>query len=206
MPIAYADLLAEVQGNLEIGSNDTTRFQIQEKLNAAQLDILNVLPAHYLENAIKTAKAALVNGQAAYQLPNDVVRLIQVWIDFDNAITDSNPGNLAYEHRSSLYGVTMGDMASQSYPRFEFIENGVEIRPVPDAAVSNGMRLRYIYKLPDMSATQDCLLSVRFRNLLIYRATALAARVENYNHQLGNEYEEYYRDELAKFMPKQEKG
>lgn len=202
----YDTLTGEVIANLEINSSDLSRFKVLESLNSAQITLLNMLPVEHLRNAVKTSTFDLVQNVVAYQWPPDFLRVLNIWLDFSSSISIDNRGREAMLYENERFFKGISEVSTQNYPFFDTnIENGFEIRPKPSANVTSGGRLRYIYKMLDISTEQKSLLSPALKNLLVFRATALSARVENYNHQLGNEYESYYEKELQNFLPKEER-
>jgi len=201
----YTTLTNAVIENLEIDSADLTRFKVLSSLNSAQLTLLQVLPVEHLTNAIATSKFNLVSGQVAYQWPCDFVRVVSIWVDFANPITIANTGTQATLWEEELFWETIDTIAHTYFPFYDpHLEGGFEIRPTPSINVSNGGRIRYVWKITDISVSQKSLLAPKLQNLLIFRATHLSALVEAYNIELAERYKRLYDEELAKFLPKEE--
>lgn len=176
-----------------------------DALNAAQLMLLNTLPVFHLKNAIKTAKFDLVENTGAYQHPSDLIRIYQIWLDYSAAITESNAGAEATAYDEMNFIRPFWEVGSSRYPFYDpHVENGFAISPVPSADMSNGGRIRYVYKLPAISRTQPSLLADNLRNLLVFRAVAQCAGIEGYDAALAKQYEQLFENELAAFMPKEE--
>lgn len=204
--MTYADLTGEVIANLEIDSSDLDRFKVLDSLNSAQLTILNVMPAEHLVNAITTATFNLVANQAAYQWPSDFLRVVSMWLDFSASIDVDNRGVEAVKWNQERFWQTIDTIATSRFPFYDnHVEGGFEIRPKPSANVTDGGRLRYVWRLPEISASQDSLLDDKFKNLLVFRATSLSALVEAYNRELAGDYAKLYQEELSRFMPKEER-
>lgn len=204
--ITYAELTSEVLANLEIGTSDLTRFKVLEHLNSAQLSLLNSLPIPLLNDVVKTSLFNLTNGVSAYQWPPDLIRFSQMWLNFSAGITLTAPGAEVSLWTPDTFIAPIKDVATTSYPYVDIdIEQGFAIYPTPTASVTEGGRIRYVYKIPDIATSQPSLLNANLKNLLVFRATAMSAMIENYNHELASKYDEYYREELATLLPKSEK-
>ena len=206
--IPYTELRDADLGYLEIDSSDTTRFQVDESLNRAQEHLLLILPLEYISNAVKTAKTNLVSGQADYQWPDDYIRMVEVWVDYTKPITYSNTGKVCtpLPDESVMYVGDRTQFASKNFPMIDLnVENGFAIYPVPDANVTDGIRIRYVYSLPNISSTQDSLLRYSLKNLLVYYATSLSALVENYRPELASAMQQLFQDELKGMLPKEER-
>lgn len=214
--MTYSSLSSEVCGYLQIDTSDIAKFQVQNTLNRSQTFLLNILPQKYLTEFIKTVKGDLDDDQPLYQLPADFIRLLvheddgmcSLWIDYDGYITQSNEG---YQCRlvdeQSLLINNINNPYSQTRPKVSLgTEGGFEIRPIPTVAVTHGWRMRYIYKLPNISSGQNCMLRVNLRNLLVFKATSLSAAVEGSHLELTKEFENHFEKELQLFIPKREKG
>ena len=190
--INYSEIKSQVIKNLQIDATaaDIERFQIQESVNAALLTILNILPARFLTNAIATITIPLVANNSLYQLQDNYIKPVNVWVDYSNPITMQNPGRLGifYDINNS-YVSNPALMASKRYPVIDpNVEKGIAVYPIPDKTVKNGLRIRYVYKQPDISDSQPCLLDLRLKNILIYLATERASSIEGYNPDLAEKY------------------
>ncbi len=212
MSITYAELTAEVVANLEIDSSDLSRYQVVEKLNIAQLEIINILPNKWIANIIKTATFKLLGPVVVdchlYQWPDDFVRFVQAWADFNNPITRTNRGTPLYEWIAENHHQTIDQVATTLYPMINIqIEGGFEIRPSPSVPfVIDGGALRYVWKPPAIAAAgpQPSLLNYNLKPLLVHRGTQLSALVDNYRPDLSAEMKKLYDEDLANFMPKKE--
>lgn len=205
--IEYSELVTPVVNNLEIGNNatDIERFNIVSNLNAIQLQLLNTLDAKYLVSAVRTVRFAVTSGVSEYQWPESFIRFRQLRIDYENPISESNEGIEAIIYDPSKHHLPINSLASKRYPMIDLdIEQGFKIAPTPTASVSNGFQLKYIYKLPEISPSQNSLLTANCKNLLIFGATMLSALVDNYRPDLSKFYAQLYQDELKRFLPKAE--
>ena len=200
--ITGATLKAAVLARLELNNDTTTetRFLVYENINAAVRFILWTFPLRLIDNAIKTAKGNLVSGTSAYQWPSDFVRLIKLWVDFSNAITQTNPGFEALEPVDNvLYPNSLDQRPDSYHPRFDIVEGGFDLRPVPGASLSNGFRIRYVYLLPTVSDAQQCLLRADLENAIVYRASSLAAMIDGYRPDLANQFDAMFWQEAQAF-------
>ena len=204
--IDYSVIKNQIIKNLQIDatSADVDRFQIQESVNAALLTILNILPPQYLTNAIATKTYPLVKNNNLYQLLDDYVKPVNVWIDYSNPITMKNPGRRAIIYGlSGMFVSNPAKLASKLYPVVDpNIEKGIAIYPIPDKTIQNGLRIRYVYKQPDISEKQPCLLDLRLKNILIYLATERAASTEGYDLELADKYAKMAEREIETLTPK----
>jgi hypothetical protein len=209
MSITYTELKNAVVGQLEIDADDADRYELDGNLAAAQIGILNALPFRYLKNAITTTKANLTNAINQYQWPSDFVRLVEIWFNHTESIdlADSIFGNKALIHDGeNSYIQNIGKIATKRYPVCDVnVEDGYGVYPTPDASVTNGIRIRYVWQIPNPTSTQDCLLEYNLRNLMVYKATSLCALVDEFNVQLSSKMEEEYQKELQTFLPKRGK-
>jgi len=206
--IPYSELTNDVLGYLEIDSNDLTRFKVVESLNHAQEHLLLILPLKFISNAIKTVKTDLIAGKPDYQMPSDYIRFISLWVDYAQPITYANPGKICtpLPDESVVFIGNKTQFASKNYPAVDLnVENGYAIYPIPDQNITDGIRLRYVYSLPNISTNQDSLLRYSLKNLLVYYATSLSALIENYRPKLASAMQQLFQDELSKLLPKEER-
>jgi hypothetical protein len=209
MSITYTELKNAVVGQLEIDADDAARYELDGNLAAAQLGILNALPFKYLTNAITTTKLDIDTGVHLYQWPSDYVRLIELWLDYAVTI-DESAG--VYGNKAQVYdgeGAHVVNIASLATKRYPYVDDNVEggygIYPVPSANVTDGQRIRYIWKLPNPTSVQNCMLEYNLRNLMVFRATSLCALVDEFNVALSAKMEDLYAKELQTFLPKKGK-
>jgi hypothetical protein len=209
MSITYTELKNAVVGQLEIDADDAARYELDGNLAAAQVGILNALPFRYLKNAITTTKATLTTAIFLYQWPSDFVRLVEIWFNHLESIdpADGKHGNKALVHDGeNSYIQNIAKIATKRYPVVDLeVEDGYGVYPVPDVTVTNGIRIRYVWRIPNPTSTQDCLLEYNLRNLMVYRATSLCALVDEFNVALSAKMEDLYAKELQTFLPKRGK-
>jgi|SRR3990167_5789615 len=207
--ILYTTLVAEIAGKLKIDNNDedVARFQVVASINAAQRHLLIIMPAKYITEALKTVTGDLADGVSRYQWPADFIRFKDLWLSYDSAIIDSNPGRKAQEVADCRDVSNIDEMPNQSYPKMDLnVELGFELRPIPTAAQVNGFRLQYIQRLPNVSESQNCLLGAHLQNLVVYYGTHLSAIVEGSKPEVAKQMWDMYLDEEGKFIPKEVKG
>lgn len=207
--ITYSEIVNEVAAIMEIGNTDLGRFNVVRNANNAQRFIINTLPTQFLENCIKTVKGDLENGKHKNQWPNDFLRFAEMWIDFENPITETNEGRQAVPYEDitndEYYIPYVGKLATQDFPLIDInVEGGYAIYPVPDQDVVHGFRLRYVWTIPDIASDQHSLLRINLKNMLVFRTVMLSALVSNFNVELAQEYRQHFQDELSFFMPKTE--
>ena len=201
MSISQATLTAEVVKTLEIDNTDLSRFKVYEHLNQAQLFLLNKMPAKHLTAGIATATFNLVSGQTLYQWPSDFLRLIQIWLNYSASVETSEREASRWD--SDQFLRSFNAMGTVNFPFYDARrEAGFAISPAPSADQATGGRIQYVQRHPEISATQDSLMDARFKNLLIYRAVALSALVEDYSPNLNERYMALFEQELENFMPK----
>jgi hypothetical protein len=209
MSMTYAVLAAKVAGFLEIGASDYDRFQILDSLNKGQKHILNTWDSRFLVDAIKTGIGDLSDNQPLYQFPSDYLRVVALWLSYNSPITPGDPndfGRLATEFKESqIVQNNRHRYGTKKYPTYTLgAEQGFEIRPVPTSYQQNGYRMRYVYLLPEISATQPCLFRDDKENCLVWFATGLSASVENYRPDIATAMMKLYEGESAQFLPKKE--
>lgn len=205
MSMSLANLTAEVLGYLEFdGTDDSEKFQITNNLNRTQDHLLNILPLRLVVNALDSLPVNLSSGGASYPLPDDFIRHVYLRLDFSAGISSSNIGRPARfiepESWNNLSNIDL--MPSAEYPAFTVGDDGeLEIAPVPSGNVTDGGLLRFVKRLPTITASQECELRDNLRNLLVWRTTALCARVDNYNLEIAGVYDQLFRDELEFLAP-----
>jgi len=203
--ITYTELKNAVVGIMEIDNTDADRYNVDINLGIAQAGLLNALPSKWLKNAIKTTKGALSSGVALYQWPSDFFRMLNIWLDFSAAISATNEGNKAMVYDPDENILPVGDLASTNFPFVDIeVEGGFGVYPVPAADQADGVRVRYVWKLPNPTSSQNCLLNYDLKNLMVYKTVELCAMVEEFNIELATKYGGLYDDELKKFLPKKE--
>jgi len=206
MAITYATWAAEVLGNLEIRSDDAAEFNLDYNLNRAQDAVVNAVAPRFLYNLVTdTGSTALTTTLNAYDLPADFCRFIRLWIDYTRAISASNIGTPAREVDVFEYQ----DFSNiDLLPSFEkpivFIGNEGKfvIQPAPLGVANQCYNMMYIKRPATVATGTDCQLHDNLRNLLVFKATALCAAVENYSKIMADQYNEFYHEELKLFLPK----
>jgi len=203
MAITGTVLRDEVLANLEIGATDESKFKVFDNLNAAQLQLLNVLPRQFLREAIRNFLFDL-ETETEYQWPNNFIRFVELYVNYTAAITQDAPGVIVYEFNQEEQIEDINSVATTAYPYVEMdLQGGFRIYPKP-TAITKGGKLRYVAKVQTISASVNSELSPALQNLLIFKATALSALVENYRPELAKQFQQMYTDELAGFLPKDE--
>jgi len=205
MGMTYSDLSFEVAGMLQIDTTDRDKFQVQNCLNRSQLLLLNILPSMFLVNSIKTTLNNLASAEGAIQHPTLFIRLLNLWVDYDVPITDTNIGFPVKIINDQLVNQIANKflIGSQSFPIAALnATNGWELRPVPDANVVHGWRMKYVYRLPTITGTQPCLLRENLRNLLIFVAASFSAAVNNYSPERSDFFWNRFKEELLLLQPK----
>ncbi len=204
MAITGTVLRDEVLANLEIGATNESTFKVFDNLNAAQLQLLNVLPRQFLREAIRNFLFDLAT-ETEYQWPTDFIRFVELFVNYDATITQDAPGVIVYEFNQEEQIEDIRSVATAAYPYLEMdIQSGYRIYPKPPLERTKGGKLRYVAKVQTISASDNSELSPALQNLLIFKATALSALVENYRPDLAKQFQQMYTDELGGFLPKDE--
>lgn len=203
MSMTYASLTDQVIDNLEISSTDLDKYKVPYHINQAQLKLLNIVDFKWLDNAIKTVLFNLAAHTFRYQWPNDFLRYYKLWLSYSSQLSSISAGIEAIPYDMELHMEPMGAVSSENFPMVDIdTEGGFEIAPTPTVTQTNGGRLRYIQKLPTISAAQDCLLHPRFESLLIHNATAMSAAVDNYRPDLAKFHQAEFDREIKPYLPK----
>jgi hypothetical protein len=63
--------------------------------------------------------------------------------------------------------------------------------------------LRYVYLLPTVSDSQQCLLRADLENAIVYRASALSALIDGYRPDLATQFDQMFWQEAQAFGVKQ---
>ncbi len=202
--ISTTTLTAAVAGNIRINNNatDLLRWQVLANLNAAKRMILTSAPIDMLDNP-KTVLCDFLNAYSGYQWPTDYIRFVKVWVRYsaNSRFIECTP--LADDSLESP--VSLDRQGTPTSPKVGLnLERGYVLQPTPAVDVTAGIRLRYIYDLPDMSATQDCLLDVKWRNLLEFKASELSAGVEGSKPDLVTMFSNKFTEAWKLMIPKVE--
>jgi len=197
-------LTAAVAGNIRINNNavDLLRWQVLANLNAAKRMILASAPLEMLDEP-KTVLCDFKSAFSAYQWPADYIRFVKIWVRYsaNSRFIECRP--LADDSLESP--VSLDRQGTITSPKVGLnLERGYVLQPTPAADVSGGIRLRYIYDLPDMSDTQDCLLDVKWRNLLEFKASELSAAVEGSKPDLVTKFGDKFTEAWKLMIPKVE--
>lgn len=200
--ITGTTLKSEVIALLELNndSDSVTKFKVYENINAAVRYICRIFPLSEIDNAIKTDKGNMLSGVSAYQWPSTFIRFIQLWLDYNSAISQTNPGyEVGLVPDGRFYPNSLDQRPTRYAPKFDFVEGGFDIRPVPDSNLANGIRLRYVQAFPDVSDSQNCLLREDLRNAIVLEAGSLCCLVDNYNLELSNILHQRFFEEYKAF-------
>jgi len=201
MSIDYnTEIKLEVMHNLDLDATDTdaeARFQILESANAAQRIVIEVAPLDRIDNIVKNLAGQLVINTANYSWPSDYVRFIGLWIDYTNAITDSNLGRAVTRKKNGDFTIKSLDRShDRQNPKWAPINNGFELRPMPSVTLTDGYLLRFVYNPPAISASQTSPFRSDLKNALIFKATELAALKGGNRVEQANKYGELFRGEF----------
>lgn len=197
--IEYSDVLAGVAGYLEMDESDTElldKFDILNKANDAQDDLITRVPISVVSTLIKSVTGNLSQDVSCYQWPSDYVRFSDLYIDYSAEITQTNQGVEAVPTPENTFQVRSLDQRPQTeYPVYAFVAGGFEVQPAPSADQDNGFMLRYVYKIPDMvSGSQNSLLPANLKSLLIYGTVARCAAVDNYDIPMSERFQKLFDD------------
>jgi len=206
MPISGSGLGSRVVAALEIDTGDTTRYQVYESLSSAQRYLLNALPAELLFDLIKEDLDDLVSGDANYDYPTDMMRVVSLHLDYDAEIDADNEGVLATIYDPKRFVASMQNLATKSYPYVKIKETGgpgggYRIAPIPTAAQTDGRRLLYIQKPADITSGVDAEIDARFEDLLVWYAIGISANVDNYRPEMAKQHMDIFKNELKTYLP-----
>jgi hypothetical protein len=92
--IAANVLVSEVCKNLQIDniSLNVSRFKIEENINQAQRHLLMTLPIKKISEGVYVGYGNISSGTTDYNLPDGLLRLIKIYVDFSGTITGTNRG------------------------------------------------------------------------------------------------------------------
>jgi len=178
-----------VLANLSLNDTDNAavvRFQVYENLTLAQRQISLTFPVRVVDDAVKSFRFNVVSGQSSYQWQDDHLRLLNLYVDWENTITDANPGVEVREAEgANLSPFSLDARPSKLFPRYKLVKNGFEIKPVPSASVDKGFRVKYVQNLQSLDKDTDCLLKDSLENAMIAYATYLCALIDNYSESIA---------------------
>lgn len=203
--ITYAELTQAVARNIKIDYNatDLLRFQVVDNINAAIRSILTSMPMEFLTEPIKTVQRDLDILISAYQWPSDFIRLVKLWVKWSAGDDFIECRDVRDTQVDSV--LSLDNRPSLAYPKIGLdAERGFYLKPAPTADVEDGHRIRYIYLIPDVSSDQQCLLDKKFKNLIVYGASADSCAVEGSKADLAPYWEAKRDKEQKQFLPKAE--
>jgi hypothetical protein len=92
--IAANVLVSEICKNLQIDNTslNVSRFKIEENINQAQRHLLMTLPIEKIQEGVFVGYGDMAAGTTDYNLPNDCIRLVRIYVDFSGTITGTNRG------------------------------------------------------------------------------------------------------------------
>lgn len=197
--IAYTDIKTEVLANLDVDNDadSVAKFDLDNKMNAAQRALLLKVPVSEVDNILKTVTGDLTASVPYYQWPSDFVRFVKLFVDYYTSITDTNLGDEVVKSGDGVFQPRSLDrQPQQGFSRWSPVDGGFELRPMPSANVTDGFMLRYIYNPPVISSSQDSILRQSLRNALIHKTTALCALVDKYDVVLSERHDALFVQEV----------
>jgi len=199
--IEYSDIIADVAGYLEMDDSDTellSKFDIVNKANNAQREIIRLAPLTVVDDLIKSVTGNLSEDISTYQWPSDYARFSNLYVDYSAEITLTNQGVEAIPASENTFQVRSLDMRPQTgYPMYSFISGGFELQPAPSADQDNGWMLRYVYRIPDIEdGSQDCVLRADLQNVLVFKTVALCAAVGKYDIPMSERFDKMFYDSI----------
>lgn len=133
---------------------DATMYRLASERHKQLIIELSKLKEGYLET---TASQDLVNGTQAYALPSGMLRLKRAEIQYATGgvwrtvkIFDINEFPSQPNDTTTISG-----NYSKDAPYGDIMGNNLNLYPIPDAAVTNGLKLWYVALPSDFTATSD---------------------------------------------------
>ncbi|MCS6954923.1 MAG: hypothetical protein N3D20_02785 [Candidatus Pacearchaeota archaeon] len=125
--------------------------------NEAFLYIQRELAQNEIESFGAVAKTDISSGKENYQLPDDLLTILRIEINYDDVndeskwvkMTATDLGNLPIEWYKLIKS------QPKSKPLFDLFSNNIWTFPEPDANRTLGLRLWYIAKQPDFTSASD---------------------------------------------------
>lgn len=164
-----------------------TDARLLEIVNEAYLYIQRELAQNEIEVFGAIAKTDLVSGQSNYQLPDDLLAVLRIEINYDDPsdetrwvkMTESDLANLPYEWYSLI------NSQPKSKPLYDLFSNSIWTFPKAKEDSLLGLRLWYIYKLEDFTSTSDTLPKVIEKYWDVLANTASWIYFEEIGHPLA---------------------
>lgn len=166
--------------------------QVKRDLNTARDLVFNKLLSLGQDYNVRLTKADLVADQELYGLPTDIRKIVRLEVGYVNS-TDRYKAD---RMDTNAEGDPVNTIYSQSNPKYMLRGNNIELNPVPDIAVTDGLWLWYIEDLTDMSGDTDTTsLPADYDHLLPLYAAAKGSYSLGL-HQEGNNYMALFRTGL----------
>lgn len=204
--ISVTDMTASVAGKIRVNNNttDVTRWLILDNLNEAVRDIIRRVDSKFISEAVATRTLTFSNGVSAYQWPADFARFIRAWARYSATGRWIDCVELSKDEADTP--LSLDRQPRQAAPVIHLEEErGFNVTPAPTADVLTGLKIRFLYFIPELSASQDCLLDEgRWRSLIENKAAALSAAIEGKKADLAKFFDDQYETGLGKFLPKSE--
>lgn len=207
MAILASKLSGRVIANLEIDSADLTRYQVYESISLAQKELANILPTEFIQSLLLKAPADLTINQPYVDTPAEYLRFVALFLDYTAQITDTNPGVKARRYSKSDNFLAFSKSGTTTFPMYDLegdfsTNDRILISPTPTATVTGGAEIWYIKVPDDVNATVDAEIHERFEDLIVSRATALSAMIEDYRPDMASQFQNFYLSSLSSYIPK----
>lgn len=207
MSITYDSIKENVMPSLDLDYTDTeviAKYNLLKNANSAQRYIRSILhrylpklPINLSQNVLKTVTGKLLEDIAYYAWPSDYLRFMQLWVSYTAAITETNLGKPVTRMGQSQFVVyNLDQAASTQNPKFDLVDGGWELRPMPTADQDDGYQLQYAYKMAEISASQPSLLSDNLENALYFKTIELTASLGMNRSDLVGLYSRLFSEEI----------
>ena len=163
--IAANVLVSEVCKNLQIDNIalNVSRFKIEENINQAQRHLLMTLPIKKISEGVYVGYGNISSGTTDYNLPDGLLRLIKIYVDFSGTITGTNRGRelitvpaagFAQDNvdRQSMnlypYGTIINNIPLSGWSGYTSGYNGkLVMEQSPSGTVASGIKYIYVSSL-----------------------------------------------------------
>ena len=118
--IEYSEILAETIANLKMDYTDAEvldKFDVLNKINAAQRSILRLAPISQVDNILKTVTGDLQINVPTMAWPSDYVRVSKLFVDYLTTISNTNPGvEATMAEKGTFQTRSLDQRPSKQYP------------------------------------------------------------------------------------------
>lgn len=179
-----------INQNVSDDNSLVTNSEVKANLNRGYQKVVNRIASLGQDYYVRLAKANISTNQGLYGLPSDFRRMIRVELEdgqgqrYKLRRTDTN-----------AYGDPVSSTISPVAPEYSIRGKNIEIKPVPGAAVSNGLWMWYVETVNDLVDNDDePNLPPEFSDLPIEYAVAKAKARQGLMDEAQLSLSEFYRE------------